>query len=173
MSATANQTIGPFWHGLAFPEWADLTRFGAAGERITVTGVITDGAGEPVTDGCVEIWQSDPPASDAFPGFGRCATDPEGRFRFITVKPGPVPSQPGGNSLQAPHLAVTIFARGLLQHVCTRFYFEGEALNESDPLLGRLPDADRATLVARREGESDWRLDIRLQGEGETVFLDI
>ena len=173
MSATASQTIGPFWHGLAFPEWADLTRFGGAGERITVAGVVTDGAGQPVTDGCVEIWQPDPAPADTFPGFGRCATDAEGRYRFTTYKPGPVPTSPGGNSLQAPHLAVTIFARGLLTHVCTRFYFEGEALNQSDPLLSSLPAADRATLVAKREGDSAWRLDIRLQGEGETVFLDI
>ena len=173
MSATASQTIGPFWHGLDFPEWADLTRFGGKGERITVAGTISDGGGQPVTDACVEIWQADPPSSEHFPGFGRCATDAEGRFRFTTYKPGPVPTLPGGNSLQAPHLALTIFARGLLTHLCTRFYFEGEALNDADPLLSSLPPADRATLVARHEGESAWRLDVRLQGEGETVFLDL
>lgn len=175
MSATASQTIGPFWHGLAHPEWADLTRFADAhdGERITVAGVITDGLDQVVADACVEIWQSDPVADAAFPGFGRCATDAEGRFRFITYKPGPTPSVPGGNSLQAPHLALAIFARGLLHHLCTRLYFEGEALNQSDPLLSTLPDADRATLIARHEGEGAWRLNIRLQGEGETVFLDI
>ncbi len=173
MSATSSQTIGPFWHGLAHPEWADLTRFGGDGERITVAGVVTDGLDQAVTDACVEIWQSDPAAGEQFPGFGRCATDAEGRFRFTTYKPGATPTLPGGNSLQAPHLALTIFARGLLHHLCTRFYFEGEALNETDPLLSTLSLADRATLVARHEGEGAWRLDIRLQGEGETVFLDV
>ena len=179
MSATASQTIGPFWHGLAHPEWADLTRFadghknGHEGERITVAGIITDGLDQAVADACVEIWQADPAADATFPGFGRCATDAEGRFRFITYKPGATPTLPGGNSQQAPHLALTIFARGLLHHLNTRLYFEGEALNQSDPLLSTLPAADRATLIARHEGEGAWRLDIRLQGEGETVFLEI
>ena len=171
-SATASQTIGPFWHLLDEAGSGDLTRFGATGERITLGGVIRDGDGAPVSDACVEIWQSDPPASESFLGFGRCATDAEGSFRFTTLKPGPVPGR--GNALQAPHLAIAIFARGLLKALITRAYFAGERLNETDPLLAAIEDpARRATLVARPEGGAQWRLDIRLQGDGETVFLEI
>jgi protocatechuate 3,4-dioxygenase alpha subunit len=170
--ATSSQTIGPFWHLIDHPEWADLTRFGATGEAISVHGTLTDGDGAPVTDGCVEIWQSDPPATDIFPAFGRAATDAQGEFRFTTLKPGPVAGR--GNAMQAPHLAVSIFARGLLQGLTTRLYFEGEALNETDPLLSAIEDPDRrATLVAVQDGPASWRLDIRLQGDGETVFLEI
>ena len=170
--ATSSQTIGPFWHLIDHPEWADVTRFGAAGEVITVHGVLTDGDGAPVTDACVEIWQSDPPASDIFPAFGRAGTDPQGEFRFTTVKPGPVAGR--GNAMQAPHLAISIFARGLLHGLATRLYFEGDELNETDPLLSSIEDAERrATLVAVQDGPASWRLDIRLQGDGETVFLEI
>ena len=102
-AATSSQTIGPFWHLLEHPEWADLTRFGAAGARITLTGSVIDGDGNPVTDAAVELWQSDPPADDRFPGFGRSRTDERGEFRFTTLKPGPVPGR--GNAQQAPHLA--------------------------------------------------------------------
>ena len=172
-AATASQTIGPYWHLLEDKAWADLTRFGAAGERIELTGRITDGSGAPVTDACVELWQPDPPASDTWDGFGRAATDAQGVFRFVTLKPGPVPLSDGSNTLQAPHVALTIFARGLLIHLHTRVYFDGEALNAEDPLLSSLPPDRRATLVAQPNGSGGWRLDIRLQGDGETVFLDI
>ncbi len=168
---TPSQTIGPFWHLLFDPAWSDLTRFGAEGERITVTGRLLDGDGAPVTDGCVELWQADPPASDRFPGFGRSATDTEGQFTFRTIRPGPVPGR--GNALQAPHLAFGIFARGLLHRLVTRMYFTGEQLNEHDPLLTTIDDpAARATLIARADS-GGWQFDIRLQGEGETVFLDV
>jgi protocatechuate 3,4-dioxygenase alpha subunit len=170
--ATAHQTIGPYWHLLDDPTWANLTRFGAEGEHIVVTGRITDGGGAAVGDACVEIWQSDPPVSDAFSGFGRAGTDADGMFRFVTLKPGPVRGR--GNAVQAPHLAVAIFARGLLRHLVTRFYFAGEALNATDPLLSAIEDeARRTTLIARPDGAGAWRLDIRLQGEAETVFLDV
>lgn len=176
-AATASQTIGPYWHLLEEPSWADLTRFGAAGERIALIGNITDGDGVPVADACVELWQASPPASADWDGFGRAATDVEGNFRFVTLKPGPVPGPPGANTPQAPHAGITLFARGLLIHLQTRAYFEGEALNERDPLLASLNPARRATLIARPVGERDglpaWRLDIRLQGDDETVFLDI
>ncbi len=177
MTATASQTIGPYWHLLEEPSWADLTRFGASGEKIALLGSVTDGDGLPVADACVELWQPSPPASASWDGFGRAATDVEGNFRFVTLKPGPVPGAPGANTPQAPHAAITLFARGLLMHLQTRAYFEGEALNEQDPLLVSLAPARRATLIARRVGESGglpaWRLDIRLQGDDETVFLDI
>lgn len=170
--ATANQTIGPFWHLIDDPSWADLTRFGAEGEVITVTGRLTNGAGVPMDYACVELWQSDPPASDRFPGFGRSATDADGTYRFKTLKPGPVRGL--GNTQQAPHLALAIFARGLLKHLVTRLYFASEPLNDSDPLLSAIADpARRATLLAQPDGPGVWRLDIVLQGDGETAFLEV
>ncbi len=176
-AATTSQTIGPYWHLLEEPSWADLTRFGAEGERIVLIGTITDGDGLPVSDACVELWQASPEASATWEGFGRAATDVEGNYRFITLRPGPVPGAPGANAPQAPHVALTLFARGLLIHLQTRAYFEGEPLNETDPLLSSLEPERRTTLVARpvgeREGLPAWRMDIRLQGEDETVFLDL
>jgi protocatechuate 3,4-dioxygenase alpha subunit len=171
-SATSSQTIGPYWHLLEEKAWADLTRFGADGEFIRVIGTITDGDGAPVSDACVELWQADPPANDDFVGFGRCGSDAEGNFHFTTLKPGPVPGH--GNQQQAPHLAITLFARGLLKGLVTRAYFEGEPLNESDPLLCAIEDPRRrGTLIAKRVDPKTWRLDIRLQGEDETVFLEV
>jgi protocatechuate 3,4-dioxygenase alpha subunit len=175
-AATSSQTIGPFWHLIEHPEWADLTRFGAAGTRIVLVGSVVDGDGNPVTDAAVELWQADPPADERFPGFGRCRTDERGEFCFITVKPGPVPGR--GNTMQAPHFAVALHARGLLKALVTRAYFDGEALNETDPLLSAIEDSRRrATLIARTEGADRWRIEIRMQrgpgAETETVFLDI
>ena len=175
-AATSSQTIGPFWHLLEHPEWADLTRFGAEGERVVLTGTVFDGDGNPVTDAAVELWQADPPAGERFPAFGRSRTDAAGRFHFTTLKPGPVPGR--GNAQQAPHFAITILARGLLKGLTTRAYFAGDPLNETDPLLSSIEDPTRrATLLARPDGENQWRMDIRLQrgpkDESETVFLDI
>ena len=181
-AATASQTAGPYWHLIDHPEWADLLRAGGPnaevpGERIALTGRITDGDGAPCADTLVELWQADPEGrhEGPFHGFGRCATDAEGRFRFTTLKPGPVPMRAGtrGNAVQAPHVTLSLFARGLMRPLHTRLYFAGEALNEDDPLLGALPPERRGTLIARQAGPGEWRLDIRLQGEGETVFLDI
>jgi protocatechuate 3,4-dioxygenase, alpha subunit len=170
--ATSSQTIGPYWHLLEEKDWADLTRFGVDGPKMRLIGSLTDGDGAPITDGCVELWQADPPANGSFTGFGRCATDGDGNFHFVTVKPGPVAGR--GNAQQAPHVALTIFARGLLKGLVTRAYFEGEKLNVSDPLLGSIEDtARRATLIAKRVDDATWRMDIRLQGNGETVFLDV
>ncbi len=171
-AATASQTVGPFWHLLDDPSWADLTRFGAMGEKLTLTGAVYDGDGKPCPDACVEIWQSDPPASDSFPGFGRSATNAQGEYRFVTIRPGPVPGR--GNAQQAPHIAICVLARGLMRGLVTRAYFHGEALNEADPLLTAIEDpARRGTLIARPAGPATWRMDIRLQGDGETVFLDV
>ena len=170
--ATASQTIGPYWHLIEDKAWADLTRFGAIGERIILTGTIRDGDGAPCPGTCVEIWQADPAASDLFPGFGRANSDADGTFRFVTLRPGAVPGR--GNTLQAPHIAIQIFARGLMAGVVTRAYFQGEALNNSDPLLTSIDDpALRQTMIAAHEGAEVWRLDIRLQGDGETLFLDV
>jgi len=172
MLTTTSQTIGPYWHLLDDQSWADLTRFGATGDVITLTGRVIDGAGKPLTDACVEIWQSAPPASESFTGFGRAATDHAGGFRFKTIKPAPVPGP--GNSQQAPHLALTILARGLLIHLSTRIYFAGDPANENDPILALIEDpARRATLLAEETGTGVWHLDISLQGEAETVFFEI
>lgn len=169
---TASQTIGPYWHLIEDKEWADLTRFGAQGERITLTGTVYDGDGQPCSDACVEIWQADPPASDSFPGFGRSNTDANGTYWLTTVKPGPVPGR--GNAQQAPHIAIWVLSRGLMSGLATRAYFQDEKLNETDPLLTSIEEPERrATLIAAPGASGVWRLDIRLQGEGETVFLDV
>jgi protocatechuate 3,4-dioxygenase alpha subunit len=156
--ATSSQTIGPFWHLLGETGDADLTRFGASGPRIELVGRVFDGDGAAVTDACVEIWQATPAASPSFPGWGRCATDAHGDFHFVTLAP----------SADAPCLAVAVFARGLLRPLWTRVYLA----DISDPLLMSLPRPRRATLLARAEPPV-WRWDIRLQGDGETVFLDL
>ena len=153
-----------------------MTRFGAAGEPVTLSGSVIDGDGNPVTDAAVELWQADPPADERFPGFGRCRTDERGEFSFNTVKPGPVPGR--GNAQQAPHFAIALHARGLLKALMTRAYFVDDPLNETDPLLSSIEDPERrATLLARPERDAHWRLEIRLQrgphGETETVFLDL
>ena len=188
---TASQTVGPFFHlGLARPDWADLTRDNPSGERIVVAGRVIDGDGAPVPDAMIEVWQanatgrynhpaddrSDKPLDPQFRGFGRVATDTEGRFRILTIRPGPVPGR--GNTLQAPHLTLAIFARGLLKHLYTRVYFADDPANANDPLLSSIEDAAaRRTLLARRNeasgGTPSYAFDIVLQGDNETVFLDI
>jgi protocatechuate 3,4-dioxygenase alpha subunit len=190
---TPSQTVGPFFSlGLDRPEWTDLTRGHPQGERIVIGGRVLDGDGVPVPDAVVEIWQAnaagryahpeDPQTDKAldpnFGGFGRVATDAEGRFHFTTIKPGPVPGR--GNSLQAPHINVLLLSRGLLIHLHTRIYFEGETANAADPLLSSIEDPKvRGTLLARREGSAEsgsparYRFDIVMQGDNETAFLDL
>ncbi len=187
---TPSQTVGPFFHlGMARAEWSDLTAAHPAGERIAIEGRVIDGDGAPVPDAVIELWQAnaagrynhpddqqtDKPLDPHFRGFGRVATDAEGQFRVVTIKPGPVPGR--GNSLQAPHINLVLFARGLLKHLYTRIYFADEPANAGDPLLTSIEDeAARRSLLARREqGGSPalYRFDIVLQGEGETAFLDI
>lgn len=154
---TASQTIGPFWHLLGEHGQSDLTRLGAAGPRIELVGRVLDGDGAPVTDACVEIWQATPIATPAFLGWGRCATGPDGEFQFVTLSP----------DAAEPCLSVAVFARGLLKPLWTRVYFA----DVGDPLLAGLPPARKTTLLARPEPPL-WRWDIRLQGDGETVFMD-
>lgn len=179
---TASQTVGPFFSfALLDLVRPDLVVPGTPG-AIRIEGVVLDGEGAPVDDAMVEIWQADaegryaPPEQPAppgsFTGFGRCGTDAEGRFWFVTVKPGPVPG-PDGRP-QAPHVNVSVFARGLLKRLVTRIYFpDEEAANDADPVLSSLPSAgDRATLVAEPSGDA-LRFDIRLQGERETVFFAV
>ena len=187
---TPSQTVGPFFHlGLDRPEWSDLTRGNPAGEHIAVEGRVLDGDRAPVPDAMIELWQAnaagrynhpddrqaDKPLDPNFRGFGRCATDADGRFRFVTIKPGPVPGR--GNALQAPHINLAIFGRGMLKQLYTRLYFADAPQNATDPLLMTIEDpAVRQTLVASRvagAGPAVYRFDIVLQGEGETAFLDL
>jgi protocatechuate 3,4-dioxygenase alpha subunit len=186
---TSSQTIGPFFHHALLRDGQEtLVRPETKGERVVIEGQVTDGAGAPVSDAMIEIWQAnaagrydhpadgqDKPADSAFHGFGRTGTDAAGRYRFETILPGPVPGR--GNNLQAPHIAVSVFARGLLNHLATRIYFAGQPLNETDPVLALIPDeAARRTLIATDvvgAPTRTYRFDIRLQGDGETVFFDI
>jgi protocatechuate 3,4-dioxygenase, alpha subunit len=183
---TASQTVGPYFHiGLPWDDGSDLVPASHHGV-ITLEGTLTDGEGEPVNDGLIEIWQAneagryahpeddrdDVPLEDGFKGFGRSQTDDRGRYRFRTVKPGPVPAADG--RMQAPHIEMSVFARGLLQRVVTRVYFPDEQeANAADPLLGSIEDeAVRSTLVAEQH-DGTLRFDIRLQGDGETAFIDV
>jgi protocatechuate 3,4-dioxygenase alpha subunit len=171
MLTTTSQTIGPYWHLLEDKSWADLTRFGAEGTTITLEGHIFDGSGAPMTDTCIEIWQSSPPVSDNFTGFGRTATDAEGKFSLKTLLPEPVPGP--GNSLQAPHIALTVLARGLLFHLATRVYFAGAPENDNDPILALIEEPRRGTVIAHETTPGVWTLDIHTQGPNETVFFEI
>lgn len=163
-----SQTIGPFF-GFALP-WPDGPYAAPAGAPggAWLRGRLYDGAGQPVPDGLIETWQAGPAGVR---GFARSPTDAEGRWAIHTVKPPPI-AGPVGTS--APHLAVSIFARGLLRRAVTRVYFGDEqAANRADPLLRAIVDREaRATLIAR-PADDGYRLDLRLQGEGETVFFDV
>lgn len=180
LEPTPSQTIGPFFHYALVDE--DRTHLMAPDlpSAIKIEGTVYDGAGEPVTDAMVEIWQADEEGryaqtGEGFTGFGRCATDGEGRFRFVTVKPGSV-AGPDGDARQAPHVAVSIFARGLLKRLVTRIYFpDEEETNASDPVLASIEDPSRrSTLVARVEGRpGEYRFDVHLQGDRQTAFLDV
>lgn len=158
--ATPSQTVGPFFSiGLGAATHGDLVDRGRA-DAITIAGTVRDGAGEPVPDAVLELWQAE--------GCARAATTDEGEFSFATVKPAPVPGVDGTE--QAPHIAVSIFATGLLMRLTTRIYFPDEAeANARDPLLAGLDDP--SSLIARPDGDG-LRFDVNLQGEDETVFLD-
>ena len=176
-ATTPSQTVGPFL-AIALP-WDDGPDM-AGVDSITITGVLTDGAGAPVPDGLIELWQADPDGRFAHPddprgavtypgfrAFGRCATDAQGEFHFRTLKPGRVDGE------QAPHIDVTVFARGLLKHLVTRMYFPDEQdANATDPVLRALGVDERARLIARVDGGA-LRFDIRLQGDAETPFFAV
>ncbi len=192
---TPSQTVGPFFHlGLARPEWSDLTAANPSGanpvgERIAIEGRVLDGDGAPVPDAMLELWQAnaagrynhpddnqtEKPVDPNFRGYGRAATATDGKFRFVTIRPGPVPGR--GNALQAPHINIAVFGRGLLKQLYTRLYFADDPRNGNDPLLSSIDDlAARRTLIATRiegAGVPVYHFDIVLQGEGETAFLDI
>jgi protocatechuate 3,4-dioxygenase, alpha subunit len=177
---TPSQTVGPYLSlGLTWPRGYLVVPEGTPG-AVTINGVVHDGAGAVVPDGLVETWQADPDGrfdhaddprgatGSGFTGFGRCSTDAAGRYRIVTVKPGAI-----GDG-QAPHIDVSVLARGLLDRVVSRIYFPDEpAANAADPLLAGLPAERAATLVARATGPGELRWDVRLQGAGETVFLAV
>jgi protocatechuate 3,4-dioxygenase, alpha subunit len=189
---TPSQTAGPYVHIGCIPTFAGVEGIypedlgkraieeGAKGEIITITGSVFDGTGWALRDAMMESWQADaagrfPGQEDADPkvnGFCRFAADGQsGEFTLRTVKPGRVPMRDGG--FQAPHIAVWVVARGINIGLQTRIYFEDED-NEGDPVLSRIEQRHRVdTLIARKTGDGQYRFDIRLQGEGETVFLDL
>jgi protocatechuate 3,4-dioxygenase alpha subunit len=182
---TPSQTVGPFFKpALIRSGQASLVTSESRGERITIEGRVLDGDAASVSDAMIELWQAnadgryDHPDDTQeklldphFHGFGRAATDENGRFRFQTIKPGAVPGS--GNVPQAPHINVSIFARGLLKRLVTRIYFPGEPLNAGDGVLNAVAPERRSTLVAKIERPDLLRFDIVLQGEHETVFFDV
>jgi protocatechuate 3,4-dioxygenase, alpha subunit len=185
---TPPQTVGPYL-GIGLP-WADgpCAVTPDTPGAIRIAGLVLDGEGVPLPDAVVETWQADPdgrfdhpddprgaakPAVGGFRAFGRSLTDGDGRYEIVTLRPGSLPAPDGGT--EAPHLDVSVFARGLLDRVVTRIYFpDEEAANAADPVLAGIADPDRrATLIAARGADGQLRFDIWLQGEHETVFFDV
>jgi protocatechuate 3,4-dioxygenase alpha subunit len=160
MSLTPSQTVGPFFSiGMTWDRGRYAVDEGTEG-AFWLRGTVYDGAGDPVPDAVVETWQREPDL------FARSPTDAEGRYAILTVRPGP--------SDQAPHLVVSVFARGLLDRVVTRVYFGDEAsANASDPILGFVTDPDRRATLVAAVAPDGFTFDVRLQGEGETVFFAI
>jgi protocatechuate 3,4-dioxygenase alpha subunit len=186
LNATTSQTVGPFFSiGMCRSIKQDLADTDVSGERVSIMGRVLDGVGQPVPDAILEIWQAnshgkyahpeddqDKPLDANFSGYGRIPTNTEGNFRFTTIKPGQVPDPDG--KLQAPHIVVSVFARGLLRRLVTRIYFPGEAANDSDFALKLVEPARRETLIAKKlsggAGALEWN--VVLQGFNETVFFD-
>lgn len=194
---SSSQTIGPYLHiGTDWLITPDVAPEGMVGERVVLEGRVYDGNGAPVTDALVELWQADgqgryaSPADDrgqasssvssgssvsGFRGFGRMPTNDTGQFRFTTIKPGRTPGADG--RLQASHIAVTVFARGLLKQLVTRIYFPDGDGHDEDALLNAVPAERRATLIAQQATPGHYVFDIVLQGgahgRAETVFLDV
>jgi protocatechuate 3,4-dioxygenase alpha subunit len=184
---SASQTVGPYFH-LGLTEGRDqacLATPSARGERIRLAIRVLDGEGAPVPDSMIELWQADASgkynhpddpqekvADPAFTGFGRQPSDANGRFVFETVRPGRVPGTDG--ALQAPHINVHVFSRGVLWHISTRIYFSGDPANSDDAILNLVPAARRDTLLARPDLQQPgtWAIDFHLCGPGETVFFD-
>ncbi|NKQ54135.1 protocatechuate 3,4-dioxygenase subunit alpha [Amycolatopsis sp. K13G38] len=174
---TPSQTVGPYLAiGLPWEDGPTVVPEGTPG-ALLITGCVYDGAKDPIPDAMIETWQADPDGRfdhpddprgrvPGFRGFGRCPTDPEGRYRILTLLPGVVQGQ-------APHIDVSVFARGLLNRVVTRIYFpENVEANAADPVLSAIPEDRRHTVIAEKTDEG-YRFDVHLQGEGETVFFDV
>lgn len=184
LTPTPSQTAGPFFHlGLTDTQSVScVAGEGAKGQRVQLTFRVLDGDGVPVPDAMIELWQADSEgnykdtavtAGETFCGFGRLATSKDGSCTFETIRPGRVPGS--GNTLQAPHINVWVFARGLLKGLFTRVYFAGEPANSEDAVLALVPEDRRATLFARPDPVRDsvWTQEVRMRGEGETVFFDV
>jgi len=199
--ATTSQTVGPYFQiGLERFYIDDLTAPGVEGKAVEIEGRLFDGDGQPVPDGVIEIWQADAQGKYAhsefseglgsiqendsqakeharpqrglgvFGGFGRVPTQPDGSFRFKTIKPGRVLAPDG--TLQAPHIAVSVFARGLLRRLVTRIYFPDEPSNAEDFALKLVEAGRRNTLMAKKSPDGRWQWNVVLQGKDETVFFD-
>lgn len=182
---TASQTVGPYFAiGLSWPEGPFAVAPGTPG-AIKIRGTIYDGAGAPIPDFLLETWQADPAGRfadrwgcggpselEGFRGFARVAQEAgDGTFEILTVKPGPI-TLPNG-SIAAPHIDVSLFARGMLNRCVTRFYFADEvAANDADPVLSTVPAARRETLLGKPI-DGAYEIDLRLQGPKETVFFEI
>jgi len=181
-------TVGPFFHSvLPWKGGGEMAKPGTRGERIQIFGRVLDAEGKPINDALIELWQAnaagkyDHPEDDqpgerdpSFQGFGRVAADAEGYFRVDTIRPGRVRGL--GNTMQAPHIEISIFARGVLKRLVTRLYFDGDAANDTDPVLGLIEDSKRRrTIMAARDPTepSRWLLTIHLGGPNETVFFDV
>ncbi len=181
---TPSQTIGPFyWGTLVNCYRAELAPAGVTGERIELALTLHDADGAPISDGLLEIWQANShgrynhpedrrnlPLDAGFEGFGRASTDTSGTARFATIRPGPVPWPEGG--LQAPHINISVFARGVLNRLATRLYFDGDPALAGDPVLKLVEPARRDTLLAKRDAQGVWCLPIHIGGAQETVFFE-
>lgn len=184
---TASQTVGPYFH-LELTEHGSLGQMageGARGQRIRLHCRVLDGDGVPVPDAMIELWQANAEGKydhqedtqakqvdPAFHGFGRLPTRDDGTCTFDTIKPGRVPGMEG--RLQAPHVNVSVFARGLLKQLTTRIYFAGDPANDEDMVLALVPQERRHTLMAQLDGaDPSWRFEIRLCGDNETVFFNV
>ena len=185
LTPTPSQTVGPYLHlGLTDARSISLVAGdGAKGERVWLTFRVLDGDGVPVPDAMIELWQADSEGNyvhqesradgAAFLGFGRLATAGDGSCTFETIRPGCVPGP--GETVQAPHINVSILGRGILKRLSTRLYFVGEPANAADPVLTLVPENRRWTLLAQPDPArtSNWIFDVHLRGEGETVFFDV
>jgi protocatechuate 3,4-dioxygenase alpha subunit len=180
-----SQTVGPYLH-LGLTDTRSISRVagdGAQGERVWLTFRVLDGEGAPVPDAMIELWQADseghyerPGGSEggaAFGGFGRLATAEDGSCTFETIRPGCVPGP--SETVQAPHINVSILGRGILKRLSTRLYFAGEPANDADPILALVPENRRPTLLAQPDPahRGNWIFNVHLRGEGETVFFDV
>ena len=185
---TSSQTVGPYFRIGLTEKYSKPCIAGpqAKGERVKLNIRVLDGDGLPIDDSLIEIWQADAsgkynhpddprpgPSDPACDGFGRMGTDENGCCQFETVRPGCVPGP--ANSLQAPHLNVAVYSRGLLKQFYTRIYFAGDPANQSDPVLALVPADRRDTLMAQPDPTrpGSWRFEVCIQGDKETVFFDI
>ncbi len=187
LQATTSQTVGPYFRiGMQWLTLDNLAAEGVSGERVTIQGRVFDGDGLPVPDAFLEVWQANAHGKYAHPedtqpkvvepgftGYGRIPTNNDGMFRFATIKPGAVPGP--DDKLQAPHIVVSIFMRGLLTRLVTRIYFPDDPLNAGDFVLNQVEAERRSTLIAKRTsgrpGVLEWN--VALQGPDETVFFEL